>query len=73
MDIQCLSLDEAAARLSVQPSTLLKWARAGKLESVRLGRRRVFREDALAKFINAGIQPLANASLKDNGEGNVHG
>jgi len=68
MEIRCLSLDEAASRLSVQPSTLLKWAREGILESVRLGRRRVFREDALANFINAGIQPPAKTALKDGGE-----
>ncbi len=68
MGIQCLSLDEAAARLSVQPSTLLKWARAGRIESVRLGRRRVFREGAVEDFIKAGIQPLAKAAPKSWGE-----
>lgn len=65
MDIQCLSLDEAAARLSVQPSTLLKWTRAGKIESVRLGRRRVFREEALAEFIKAGVVPPKRGMVND--------
>ncbi len=60
MSIQCLSLDQAAGYLSVQPSTLLKWARSGRVESVKLGRRRVFREAALEDFINGGIQPAVN-------------
>ncbi len=54
---QCLSVDEAAARLAVRPSTLLKWSRLGKIESVRLGRRRVFREAVIEAFIAVGIQP----------------
>jgi excisionase family DNA binding protein len=60
MSMQCLSLDQAAGYLSVQPSTLLKWARSGRIESVKLGRRRVFREAALEDFINGGIQPAVN-------------
>ncbi len=64
MGMQCLSLDEAAARLSVQPSTLVKCSRSGRIESERLGRRRVFREGAVEDFIKAGIQPLAKAALK---------
>jgi len=56
MDSQCLGLDEAAKRLAVQPSTLRRWARDGKLESVRLGRRLVFRETALEAFVRAAVR-----------------
>jgi|CXWL01.1.fsa_nt_gi excisionase family DNA binding protein len=54
--MKCLGLDEAATRLAVQPSTLRRWARDLKIESVRLGRRVVFRESALEEFIKAGIR-----------------
>ena len=59
---QCLGLDEAASKLSVSPLTLRRWARDKKIESVRLGRRLVFREAALEAFIEAGTrkpQPVA--------------
>lgn len=52
----CIGLDEAAARLAVQPSTLRRWAKDGKIESVRLGRRLVFRMSALDAFIEAGVR-----------------
>jgi len=53
---QCRGLDEAAAKLAVSPLTLRRWARDGKIESVRLGRRLVFRESALETFIAAGVR-----------------
>jgi len=53
---QCKGLEEAATRLAVSPLTLRRWARDGKIESVRLGRRVVFREAALEEFIKAGIR-----------------
>ncbi len=54
---RCLGLEEAASKLSVSPLTLRRWARDKKIESVRLGRRLVFREASLEAFIAAGIQP----------------
>lgn len=54
---RCLGLEEAASKLSVSPLTLRRWARDKKIESVRLGRRLVFREASLEAFIDAGIQP----------------
>lgn len=54
---RCLGLEEAASKLSVSPLTLRRWARDKKIESVRLGRRLVFREASLEAFITAGIQP----------------
>ena len=62
MDSQCCGLDEAAKRLAVQPSTLRRWAQDGKIESVRLGRRLVFREAALEAFIQAGIRERKGVS-----------
>jgi excisionase family DNA binding protein len=53
---QCLCLEEAATRLAVSPFTLRRWARDKKIESVRLGRRLVFRDAALEAFITARIQ-----------------
>ena len=53
---QCKNLEEAAATLAVSPLTLRRWARDGKIESVRLGRRIVFLESALDKFIAAGVR-----------------
>lgn len=59
---RCLGLEEAASKLSVSPLTLRRWARDHKIESVRLGRRLVFRETVLEAFIEAGTrkaQPVA--------------
>jgi len=54
--MKCMGLDEAASTLAIQPSTLRRWARAGRIESVRLGRRLVFRAEALEAFIAAGVR-----------------
>ena len=53
---QCLCLDEAAAKLAVSPLTLRRWARDKKIESVRLGRRLLFRELAIEAFIARRIR-----------------
>jgi excisionase family DNA binding protein len=54
--MKCLGLQEAADRLSVQPSTLRRWAQDRKIESVRLGRRVVFRESSLDAFVQANVR-----------------
>jgi excisionase family DNA binding protein len=54
--MKCLGLQEAADRLAVQPSTLRRWAKDLKLDSVRLGRRLVFREDSLEAFVQANVR-----------------
>ena len=54
--MKCLGLQEAAERLAVAPLTLRWWCQDGKIESVRLGRRVVFREDALNAFIQANVR-----------------
>jgi excisionase family DNA binding protein len=53
--MKCLGLQEAAERLAVAPLTLRRWCQDGKIESVRLGRRVVFREEALNAFIQANV------------------
>jgi excisionase family DNA binding protein len=57
---QCRGLEEAAMRLAVSPLTLRRWARDRKIESVRLGRRLVFRDAALEAFIAAGTRESRN-------------
>lgn len=61
MKSQCLGVDDAATRLAVQPSTLRRWARDGKIESVRLGRRLVFRESSLDSFVQANVREAKKA------------
>lgn len=56
--MKCLGLEEAAGRLAVQPSTLRRWARDGRVESVRLGRRLVFRETSLETFVQANVRKV---------------
>lgn len=60
--MKCLGVEEAAMLLAVQPSTLRRWARDGKIESVRLGRRLVFRESSLEEFVAAGIRMVQLAN-----------
>lgn len=54
--MKCLGLEAAAERLSVSPLTLRRWARDSKIESVRLGRRVVFREDSLEAFVQSNVR-----------------
>ncbi len=67
MTWQCIGLDDAAAMLAVQPSTLRRWARDGKVESVRLGRRLVFRESSLAAFIQDGVREAKRKTKSGEG------
>lgn len=53
-----ISMQEAARRLAVSYWTLLRWARAGHVASVRLGRRRLFLEEDLQKLVNQARHPL---------------
>src|SRR4051794_19522544 len=55
---QCRCLEDAAAKLAVSPLTLRRWAKEGKIESVRLGRRLVFRESDLETFISTGTSKI---------------
>ncbi len=50
---ELLSAEEAAARLKAARRTLLKWAREGKISSVRLSAKMIrFTEEQVAEFIS---------------------
>jgi excisionase family DNA binding protein len=52
-----LTVDEIAALLKVNPQTVRNWIDAGKLDSVRVGSRRVrVRRSALDEFLSSGRQ-----------------
>lgn len=46
-----LTSKEVAEKLSVHPSTVRRWIREGKIESIRFGRDYKIPEEALEKFI----------------------
>jgi excisionase family DNA binding protein len=49
-----VSFKEGAALTSVSPNTLRRYAKSGRLRTVRLGRRRVIPFDALKDLIQEG-------------------
>ncbi len=51
--MKLLSISEASAATLLTISTLRKWTRTNRIPFVRLGRRVLFREDELAKFIES--------------------
>jgi excisionase family DNA binding protein len=54
-----LDTTQAAAQLHLSPWTVRRWARAGRLPSVKLGRKVLFLEAALAAVITAATRPAA--------------
>ena len=49
-----LDINQAAARLAVHPMTLYRWARAGRVPSIRIGARVLrFDQRSLERFIAA--------------------
>lgn len=52
-----LLLDEVADLARVSVDTVRFWIRAGKLASVRPGRRRMVRRDVLEAFLRQGSAP----------------
>jgi excisionase family DNA binding protein len=46
-----LTLEQAAALLGIAPVTLRLWTYRGRIGFVRLGRRKLFRLDELARFV----------------------
>ncbi len=58
MFMRLLKLKEAGELYGVSPHTLRRWARIGKLPSVKLGGRTVrFRPEDLESVIKAHLQP----------------
>ncbi len=49
-----LTLNEAADRLNISRSTMLRWLKAGKIPSAKLGRGWRIDPDDLDRFIDAG-------------------
>jgi excisionase family DNA binding protein len=49
---QLLSVEKAADILGISPWTIRNYERAGKIQAVRIGRRVLFRQEDLAKFID---------------------
>jgi excisionase family DNA binding protein len=52
-----LTVDETAAYLRVDRSTIYRLEREGELQSVRVGRRRRFRPNDLAEYLERGQEP----------------
>jgi excisionase family DNA binding protein len=55
MKQQLLSVVEAAERLNISAYTLYGWVSQGRVRSVKLGRRRMFRPEDLEDFINGCV------------------
>ncbi len=49
---QLLTVDQVAQRAAVSPKTITRWARAGLIEYVRLGKYMIrFSEEAVERFL----------------------
>ena len=55
MTTELLDLREAAQRMKISVFTLRAWSYQRKLPVVKLGRRTLFREEDIEKFINKGL------------------
>ena len=59
MDCRFLSVNEVVALTSLSKSTIYRYAVAGKIPTLKLGRRRVFRSDLIERWIrNDGKMPV---------------
>jgi excisionase family DNA binding protein len=54
-----LTAVQAAELLNLHPNTLLLWARSGRVPSMRLGRRVVFRASALNNWLSEQYTDVA--------------
>lgn len=55
MRTELLDLAEAAARMKVSKFTVRAWGYQRRIPIVKLGRRTLFREEDIEKFINKGL------------------
>jgi excisionase family DNA binding protein len=53
----CVRLEEAAAMIAVAPRTLRKWASEGRIRSVKLGSRLLFRVADLEQLLKNNERP----------------
>jgi excisionase family DNA binding protein len=65
MEQLLVSIEDAAKALSLSPWTLRAWATQGRLETVKLGRRRLVKKSELDRLASGAIRPAA-------GQGRVH-
>jgi excisionase family DNA binding protein len=56
-----MGIDEAAKYLGLQPSTLRRWSWERRIPTVKLGRRVLFRQDALDELIARSERGITTA------------
>ena len=62
---ELLTVEEAAERLRITTRTLLKWAREGRVESIRVSRKKIlFTEEAIERFIQAQTRGIQSGLVK---------
>jgi excisionase family DNA binding protein len=59
-DLRTLTVEEVAEILGVRPEAVRIWARDGKIEAMRWGRRLRFRPEAVRAFQDAAAVEVAN-------------
>ena len=65
-ETELLTADEAAQRLRITARTLLRWARANRIESVRVSKKKIlFTEQAIEIFIQARTRDIESGPSKD--------
>ncbi len=73
IDEQPLDAEAAGEILHLKPSTLLTWARSGKMRYIRIGRSVRFRYSDIESLIREGEQDASESvpmpSAEDNEEG----
>jgi len=65
-EVRFLRVDEVADEARVSRSTVRHWLRVGRLESVKLGKRRVVPRAAFEALITSGTVPLRSAAAVEN-------
>ncbi len=66
--VQCITVDDAAKSLSVQPDTIREWIKAGKLHASKVGREYIIRLVDLERMLtqNALVVPMHDRRFKRN-------
>jgi len=71
-DLRTLSVEEVAEALGVRPEAVRIWAREGKLEAMRWGRRLHFRPEVVRAFQDAQRVQVPDARAFVRRERGVH-